>query len=857
MINKVVFFLFVSVFLFAQQEIYVSINTGNDSGNGTEQSPYKTINRGIQDVLPGGTVYVMGGEYKNENFGNTIVNFSEKLQSEFNCSDFPTTDTAGNLFINNYGQGLNNNHVVTINKSGNSTDGYITLKNYQNDKPKIIFDGQGGIKLGPNVNYVIIEGFEVQGPAQNITYAEAIMHRRFKVTQNEDLTNWTFKLGPQKVENGDPMYDENNDPIYDGDYIKISDDCYKVPDDEDEGNAYYVLDSKINNQSLNYFNGRGIWGGFDSHNNIIIRNNIVHDTPGSGIRFNDSDHILIENNIVYNTTWWTSSASSAIVFAETTAMTDNNGNYLDNDDSIKMVIRGNTVYNNWNRIPFFMSSKPDYAQPPSEDYGNAAYSKILDGQGLYVTRSDPNYNGTFLFENNLCVNNGKNGINFDRSNASSALIRNNTIYFNGSHNLVQDISVSVENNPRHVGSNKVAGIKANFVKNVTVVNNIVETRFSNYSALELPNVEGNRFVNNNIFVLGSISWGASNPTNNQEDSPQFVNPKSLSDDATTSMVEWENYLDGTDFSLLPSSPAIDAGDQNNVPDTDINGYPRPGTGYYFSSFENSFDGWTVWTNGNDTNQNNTIELSAALAKTGSKSIISKNRTKDFHGPKYVIGNKLEVGETYLFSVWVKLPTGSNEGTAELKLREIIDGVGTSISLMTNDAPILINNNLWTQLTADYTHYQMDSDSFFFVKGPPVVNGVGVDYFIDDFSLLPSDYPAIDFNSIGETGTTVDIGAYEYVNSSLSINDWVNEKNSQNGITLFPNPVFNDLVLINLDLKSKIKIIDVSGRKYYVKAIQNLEQHSIKIDLSHLKSGTYIVQILSEKGTTKSFKIIKQ
>ena len=43
-------------FAFAQQEIYVSVNTGNDSGNGSEQSPYKTINRGIQDVVPGGTL---------------------------------------------------------------------------------------------------------------------------------------------------------------------------------------------------------------------------------------------------------------------------------------------------------------------------------------------------------------------------------------------------------------------------------------------------------------------------------------------------------------------------------------------------------------------------------------------------------------------------------------------------------------------------------------------------------------------------------------------------------------------------------------------------------------------------------
>ena len=123
MINKVVFFLFVSVFVFAQQEIYVSINTGNDSGNGTEQSPYKTINRGIQDVLPGGTVYVMGGIYTDQNSNTPIVNFSE---------DSSRLDSAGNPYVLNSGINLNNPHVVTINKSGNPEDGYITIKNYQN-----------------------------------------------------------------------------------------------------------------------------------------------------------------------------------------------------------------------------------------------------------------------------------------------------------------------------------------------------------------------------------------------------------------------------------------------------------------------------------------------------------------------------------------------------------------------------------------------------------------------------------------------------------------------------------------------------------------------------------------------------
>ena len=121
--NKIGLFLFISAFAFAQQEIYVSVNNGNDSNNGSEQSPYKTINRGIQDVIAGGTVYVMNGIYRNENASTPIVSFYE---------DSSQQDSAKNNYVYSNGENLNNPHVVTINKSGNETDGYITLKNYQN-----------------------------------------------------------------------------------------------------------------------------------------------------------------------------------------------------------------------------------------------------------------------------------------------------------------------------------------------------------------------------------------------------------------------------------------------------------------------------------------------------------------------------------------------------------------------------------------------------------------------------------------------------------------------------------------------------------------------------------------------------
>ncbi len=782
------------------QDYYVD-DQGSDSNPGSESQPYKTINKAIASVDAGGTVYVMDGIYTDESAGEPFVSFYE---------DATQQDSAGNNYVFSNGENLNNPHVVTINKAGNETDGYITVKNYPNHRPKIIFDGQGGIKLGPNASYVIVEGFEVEGPSQSITYNQAIMNRRNRITLKES---------------------ENQ-----------------------------------NNNNYSYFSGKGIWGGYDDHHHIIIRNNIVHDTPGSGIRFNDSDYITIENNTIYNTTWWTSSASSAVVFAETIAVNDD-----DNTTDIKMIIRGNTVYNNWNRIPFYMASFPDNAQPPKGNYGNAGYSTILDGQGLYVTRSHspsdtnprPGYLGTFLFENNLCVNNGKNGINFDRSNYSSAIIRNNTIYFNGVHEIIQDQSVA-DGNPRH-GGQKVAGIISNFVKSVKVVNNIVVTRYSDYSALKLDNVDnpftvddpatedvvenfndGEKIATNNIFVTGTVAYpGNQTPENMINISPQFVNPPDLSDDANE-IEDWETYMDNVDFSLLATSPAINAGMSEYSPLSDILGNARPILPENIqssSSFESSFDGWVNWSNDSSSNE---IQLSEQASKHGNKSMKVFGRTKNWHSAKFDLSS-LVVDENYTIYLWVK--NTQPNGTAQLIVRETIDGTASYNNIT---SPIEISSNEWTLLIADYTH-QNYSD-FLYVKGPPVVNGTGVDFFIDNFSLVSQGSPEVDFNTVDDI---VDIGAYEYIEPSLGIDEWGNEIKSHHDITLFPNPVSNELHLINLDLQSKIKIVDISGRKYDVKAIPNLEQQSVKINLSHLKSGTYIVQVLSEKGMTKSFKIIKQ
>ena len=809
------------------QDYYVSDSNGSDNNSGTIDSPFKTINKGISMVNAGGTVYVMDGVYQNANYGNVD----------------PSTST-----------NMNNQHVVTINKSG-TEDAYITLRNYPGDTPKIQFDGRGGIVISNNMNYIIIEGFEVEGPAQDIDYDMAEADRNYKI---------------------------------------------QVAEDEDDSTNY----------NHSYFGGKGIWGGYGAHHHIIIRNNIVHDTCGSAIRFNDSDHILIENNIVYNSNWWTSSASSAIVLAESIAQ---NG---DNTSDIKMIIRGNIVYNNWNRIRFYVTQLPDNSGNNNPDYGTANFQSIWDGQGIYVTRSDPGYNGTFLFENNLCLNNGKNGINFDHSHSASAIYQNNTLYYNGVHEIIQDISVA-EGNPAHRGQ-KVGGIKANHVLNATVVNNIIVTRDNEFSALQLNNVYGSRVAVDNIIVNGTYAWPATESNNLINVDPLFTSAPETVDGPLT--------IEGTDFSLTENSPAINSGNPSYSPTHDIDGNPRPVTGSAISStsFENATGGWTAF--------GSTIETTSEESLSGDRSLFTTDRTANWHSPRIVLNNLLDQGETYTFYIWVKLAEGET-GTAQLTIKDTDENEYYNLT-----EPIEASDQEWTLLTADFTH-DISNNLFLYVKGPPVQGGIGADYYIDDFSLVNQGSPAVDFENSGDI---IDIGAYEFsinecandttppvielsdcggsgcnyeyeLNSTFDINDIdpptvtdncdgdidydishnvdtsttglylitftasdssgnstssqvevsvvdplsISENDIKN-IFLFPNPVKDILNIHNVYSNSNISLYNILGKKYEIDMINNFESNSISVNISSLEPGLYFLSLEDiNTGQLKILRLVKQ
>ena len=132
-------------------DYFVSENGSNSNAGTSESEPFLTIAKAMNSVSPGDTVYVMNGTYRNTGYGSGID-----------------------------GSDLTNGNVVRITASG-SEGAYITLRNLEGHKPKIQFDGAGGINLAPNTSYIIIEGFEVEGPSQFITYDQAIADRNYKI----------------------------------------------------------------------------------------------------------------------------------------------------------------------------------------------------------------------------------------------------------------------------------------------------------------------------------------------------------------------------------------------------------------------------------------------------------------------------------------------------------------------------------------------------------------------------------------------------------------------------------------------------------------------------------------------------
>ncbi len=78
-------------------------------------------------------------------------------------------------------------------------------------------------------------------------------------------------------------------------------------------------------------------------------------------------------------------------------------------------------------------------------------------------------------------------------------------------------------------------------------------------------------------------------------------------------------------------------------------------------------------------------------------------------------------------------------------------------------------------------------------------------------------------------------------------------NSSNDFFLYPNPSKSSFSLNKIDNISKIQIFDITGR--LVLSYGNLDSNLF--DVSYLPVGSYVVQISSDNGKARGFKLIKQ
>ena len=73
------------------------------------------------------------------------------------------------------------------------------------------------------------------------------------------------------------------------------------------------------------------------------------------------------------------------------------------------------------------------------------------------------------------------------------------------------------------------------------------------------------------------------------------------------------------------------------------------TAYPQQVLENATGGWTEF--------GSSVETTDLQSYSGEKNLLTTNRTANWHSPRIILNNLLEVGETYTFYVWVKLADG--------------------------------------------------------------------------------------------------------------------------------------------------------------------------------------------------------
>ena len=254
------------------------------------------------------------------------------------------------------------------------------------------------------------------------------------------------------------------------------------------------------------FNGSGIFAypkEDRSPHHLIIRNNHVFNCPATGIAANGADYVRIENNLVHNNSYYSAYATSGVSFYQTRG--------VDASTAAKMFIRGNVIYGNENKVPFWFSNENNPSQRVITD-GNGVI--IDDGRNTQSIVGDASvaYKGTTVITNNLVYGNGGRGVNVYSSD--NVKIRYNTTYQNAravSSAIGSELSIGDASHVQFVSNIVVARSDRKLLgsyntSKVTFTNNL----FSGGSgAPEYPSGSRPNLIKNGDFSVDLANWGLS------------------------------------------------------------------------------------------------------------------------------------------------------------------------------------------------------------------------------------------------------------------------------------------------------------------------------------------------------------
>ena len=480
----------------AQQTYYVDQENGDDTNNGlSTATAFQNIDIAVSIVQPGDTISIIG------TYHNTSYN-----------PDYTYNNAPNDPHL------WHNESSIKIAGLDGTPNNYITIKAYDSNT-KLLGDG-GNIFRIMNSSYLRIEGFNIEGEVERIPLSTALALQFVYIIDDGNMT------GTATQPDISDIHYRNLDEVNDNDGIV-------------EDSDIYTDISNLPVKRPSYTDTKGMY--FTNCEHIIIVNNIIHHTPGVGLRVANSKYVEILENEIYRCSARSYSGTHGLVVTKTKPI-GNNGNSIS--------IERNLVHHNYNEI---------YSWSPQKTIINP---RIDEGKGISLQQNNLNNwingQGRIMVANNICFWNGYSGVHSNDGERIDFI--NNTCFMNSYTNTVTYA------NDVQIGKN--IGISCQRGNDIRMINNIsvIDAGWGGFalSAGASTNLE----VKNNLVygVNGTLVYDPDiADINTIEQDPLFVNAPTT-------------YLDETytfDFHLQSTSPAIDQGDTGNyVPISDYYNNPR-------------------------------------------------------------------------------------------------------------------------------------------------------------------------------------------------------------------------------------------------------------------------------------------